>query len=302
MRLNGPVTVTSTQKRAPPRLRPVAGSPTTSCGVRRLRRTRSRGPSTRTVAARASGTGSARVPGAIKDGTDGAEACDHYHRFAEDIALMRRLNLNAYRFSIAWPRILPTGRGQVNQAGLDFYDRLVDALLAAGIQPFPTLYHWDLPQALEDEGGWPVRATAEAFADYAEVVVDPARRSGQQLDDAQRAVRSANHRLPHRRTRAWASLARRRSAPPAIISSSAMAWPMERIRATLAERPGRHRLELHPGHADRIIACRARPPAARQRHREPVVRRPDRRARLSRSTPSTGSAGRSARSATATWS
>jgi beta-glucosidase len=112
------------------------------------------------------------VPGAIKDRTDGAVACDHYHRYTEDIALMGRLNLNAYRFSIAWPRIIPAGRGQVNAAGLDFYDRLVDSLLAAGIQPFPTLYHWDLPQVLEDQGGWPVRSTAEAFADYAEVVAE----------------------------------------------------------------------------------------------------------------------------------
>lgn len=110
------------------------------------------------------------VPGAIIDGTDGAVACDHYHRFNDDIALMRRLNLNAYRFSVAWPRVVPQGRGQVNSRGLDFYDRLVDSLLAAGIRPFPTLYHWDLPQALEDQGGWPARATAEAFAEYADVV------------------------------------------------------------------------------------------------------------------------------------
>ena len=111
------------------------------------------------------------IPGVITDGSSGAEACDHYHRFGDDIAVMQRLNLNAYRFSIAWPRVLPHGRGQVNSRGLDFYDRLVDGLMAAGIQPFPTLYHWDLPQALEDEGGWPVRATAEAFADFVEVVV-----------------------------------------------------------------------------------------------------------------------------------
>ncbi|MEY2401057.1 MAG: beta-glucosidase [Ilumatobacteraceae bacterium] len=110
------------------------------------------------------------LPGAIKDGTDGTVACDHYHRYQDDIALMQRLDLNAYRFSIAWPRVLPEGRGRVNSAGLDFYDRLVDALLSAGIQPFPTLYHWDLPQVLEDEGGWPIRSTAEAFADYAEIV------------------------------------------------------------------------------------------------------------------------------------
>jgi beta-glucosidase len=110
------------------------------------------------------------IPGAISDGTDGAVACDHYHRYPDDIALMGRLDLNAYRFSIAWPRILPAGRGKVNTPGLDFYDRLVDSLLAAGIQPHPTLYHWDLPQVLEDEGGWPVRSTAEAFADFAEAV------------------------------------------------------------------------------------------------------------------------------------
>jgi beta-glucosidase len=120
------------------------------------------------------------IPGAIKDGSSGAVACDHYHRFGEDIALMQRLHLNAYRFSIAWPRILPQGRGSVNQAGLDFYDRLVDSLLAAGLQPFPTLYHWDLPQVLEDEGGWPLRSTAEAFADYAEVVTS---RLGDRIDN-----------------------------------------------------------------------------------------------------------------------
>jgi len=110
-------------------------------------------------------------PRAISDGSDGSVACDHYHRYADDVEIMRRLRLNAYRFSIAWPRVLPEGRGTPNQRGLDFYDRLVDTLLAAGIRPFPTLYHWDLPQAVEDRGGWPVRDTAEAFADYAGVVV-----------------------------------------------------------------------------------------------------------------------------------
>ncbi len=112
------------------------------------------------------------IPGKIADGSDGRTACDHYHRYADDVALMRRLNLDAYRFSIAWTRVMPTGRGPVNQAGLDFYDRLVDELLAAGITPFATLYHWDLPQALEDLGGWPARSTAEAFAEYASVAVD----------------------------------------------------------------------------------------------------------------------------------
>ena len=110
------------------------------------------------------------TPGKVQDGSTGEVACDHYHRFPADIRMMKELGLQAYRFSIAWPRILPRGRGQVNQPGLDFYSRLVDALLSAGIQPFATLFHWDLPQALQDEGGWPVRSTAEAFIEYADVV------------------------------------------------------------------------------------------------------------------------------------
>jgi beta-glucosidase len=111
------------------------------------------------------------TPGKVYNGDSGAVACDHYHRYREDVQLMRELGLSAYRFSIAWPRILPTGKGQVNEAGLDFYERLVDALLAANIEPFVTLYHWDLPQTLQDEvGGWNSRATSQAFADYADVV------------------------------------------------------------------------------------------------------------------------------------
>ena len=107
------------------------------------------------------------TPGRIKNGNTGDRACDHYHRYAEDVALMRAMNLGSYRFSIAWPRIQPSGRGAANAKGLDFYRRLVDELLAAGIRPFPTLYHWDLPQALEDAGGWPERDTAGRFAEYA---------------------------------------------------------------------------------------------------------------------------------------
>jgi len=95
----------------------------------------------------------------------GDVACDHYHRFEEDVALMAGLAVNAYRFSIAWTRVLPQGRGQINQAGLDFYRRLVDRLLAAGITPWATLYHWDLPQVLQDEGGWPARPTVDAFTE-----------------------------------------------------------------------------------------------------------------------------------------
>jgi beta-glucosidase len=110
------------------------------------------------------------TPGKIEDGSTGDVATDHYHRWREDVRLMKDLGLQAYRFSIAWPRILPGGRGQVNQAGLDFYSRLVDELLESGIMPFATLYHWDLPQVLQDAGGWPARDTAEAYVEYANVV------------------------------------------------------------------------------------------------------------------------------------
>jgi beta-glucosidase len=112
----------------------------------------------------------AHTPGKIKDGETGDAACDHYYRWNKDVDLMQQLGLNAYRFSISWPRILPEGRGKVNEKGLDFYDELVDRLAEAKIEPFVTLYHWDLPQALQDEGGWGLRSTAEAFVDYAETV------------------------------------------------------------------------------------------------------------------------------------
>jgi beta-glucosidase len=114
----------------------------------------------------------AHAPGRTLNGETGDVACDHYHRWQHDIGLMKELGLKAYRFSIAWPRILPSGRGQINQAGLDFYDRLVDGLMAAGIAPYVTLYHWDLPQALQDQGGWQNRDTCNAFADYAQVVAE----------------------------------------------------------------------------------------------------------------------------------
>lgn len=108
--------------------------------------------------------------GKIADGSTGDVACDHYHRWQEDVQLMKEIGLNAYRFSLSWPRILPEGKGRINPKGLDFYDRLVDALLQNNIQPFITLYHWDLPQALQDEGGWARRDTAFYFADYTAVV------------------------------------------------------------------------------------------------------------------------------------
>jgi beta-glucosidase len=112
----------------------------------------------------------ARTPGRIADGSDASVACDHYHRWRDDISLMKWLGIGAYRFSIAWPRIVPTGTGRVNPAGLDFYDALVDALLAEDIEPYITLYHWDLPQALEDKGGWRSRATVDAFVEYTNIV------------------------------------------------------------------------------------------------------------------------------------
>ena len=111
-------------------------------------------------------------PGHVINNETGDMAVDHYHRYKEDVALMKELGLDAYRFSIAWSRLLPAGTGPVNQAGLDFYDRLVDELLKRKIEPYVCLFHWDLPQALQDKGGWPNRDTAYAFADYARLVTD----------------------------------------------------------------------------------------------------------------------------------
>jgi beta-glucosidase len=119
-----------------------------------------------------------RQQGRVANGDTGDVACDHYHRYPEDIALMRRLGLQAYRFSIAWSRVLPAGRGAANEPGLAFYDRLIDALLAAGIEPWICAYHWDLPQALDDRGGWTNRDCAGWFADYVALI---ARRYGDRV-------------------------------------------------------------------------------------------------------------------------
>ncbi|MCX7775416.1 MAG: GH1 family beta-glucosidase [Spirochaetaceae bacterium] len=112
----------------------------------------------------------AHTPGKVAGGDTGDIACDSYHRYLEDIALLRELNANAYRFSTAWPRIQPEGSGAPNQKGLDYYDRVVDALLESGIEPWMQLYHWDLPQALEDRGGWVNRETAYRFLDFAQIM------------------------------------------------------------------------------------------------------------------------------------
>jgi beta-glucosidase len=119
-----------------------------------------------------------RRPGAIRDGSSGEHACDHYHRVAEDIGLMASLGVNAYRFSLAWPRVQPLGRGPWNERGFEFYDRLIDGLLERDIAPYLTLYHWDLPQALQETGGWVDRATVGRFADYA---AECARRFGDRV-------------------------------------------------------------------------------------------------------------------------
>lgn len=110
-------------------------------------------------------------PGAVHNGETPAVACDHYHRYPEDFDLMAKLGLKHHRLSLSWPRLLPDGTGAVNRRGVDFYHRLIDAMLARGITPWVTLFHWDLPQALEDKGGWPTRQVVDAFADYADLVV-----------------------------------------------------------------------------------------------------------------------------------
>lgn len=110
------------------------------------------------------------TPGKIDHGDTGDIACDHYHRWAEDLVLMKKMGLKAYRFSVSWPRVLPKGHGKVNQTGLDFYNKLVDRLLESNIEPYLTLYHWDLPQSLQEEGGWPARNIVDAFVEYADVL------------------------------------------------------------------------------------------------------------------------------------
>ena len=194
---------------------------------------------------------------------------------------MADLGLGGYRFSIAWPRVVPRGRGAVNPAGLDFYDRLVDALLAVDVEPYPTLFHWDLPQVLEDEGGWPVRSTAEAFADYAEAVVG-------RLGDRVRNWTTINEpfvrrvpRLRHRREGTGPAVAGRRlrRGPPSP------AGPRPGRTADPGPRPRRRRFDRAQLHADR------------GGHRRPRRRRPTRRSStgsrtVGTSSPSPGSATR----------
>ena len=157
----------------------------------------------------------------MQDGDTGDVAVDHYHRFREDVAIMRELGLTTYRMSVAWPRITPDvgpdALGPVNEEGLAFYRALVDELVAAGIEPAVTLYHWDLPQALEDAGGWTDRRTAERFAEYAAVVAQALSPEVRDVHHAERAVVLGLPRLRQRRARtgsAGPGAALRRRAPP----------------------------------------------------------------------------------------
>ncbi|WP_394383171.1 GH1 family beta-glucosidase [Streptomyces cacaoi] len=177
-----------------------------------------------------------RLPGRVAGGDTGDVACDHYHRWREDLGLLRELGVGAYRFSLAWPRVLPHGDGPVNEPGLAFYDRLTDALLEAGITPWPTLYHWDLPQALQDRGGWPHRDTAEHFAAYAALVAD-------RLGDRVTHWATLNEPL----CSAWIGHYEGRMAPGSTDMAAA-------VRAAF---------HLHLGHGLAVQALRAAVPGAR---------------------------------------
>jgi beta-glucosidase len=186
------------------------------------------------------------TPGNVRSGDSGEVACDFYHRYRDDVRLMKELGIDAFRFSIAWPRVLPEGRGTVNEAGLDFYDRLVDELLAHEIEPFATLFHWDTPQALEDAGGWPTRSTAEAFVEYAEAVAT-------RLGDRVRHWITHNEPWVH----AWIGHAWGEHAPGRRSESDAVAaahhlllshgWAVEAIRR--ASRDARVGITLNLAHA-----------------------------------------------------
>lgn len=198
----------------------------------------------------------ATVPGAIADGSDPAVACDHFHRWREDVALMRELRLNAYRFSVGWSRVMPRGEGPANAAGLDFYDQLVDALLEAGITPHVTLNHWDLPQVLDERGGWGARDTAQAFLAYAGAV---AGRLGDRVKhwithnepwcvatlgheeghhapgrrDPVEALRVAHHLLL---SHGWATAILRDASPGAKVGITLILSPVEAASASEADR------------------------------------------------------------------
>jgi beta-glucosidase len=190
------------------------------------------------------------TPGNVRGGDTGDVACDFYHRLDDDLDLAAGLGLNAFRFSISWPRVQPGGRGPANEAGLDFYRALVDGLRRRGITPAITLYHWDLPQEIEDEGGWAVRATAERFADYAELVATALGDAGGlwiTLNEPQvvanQGYRIGTHAPGH------VDEARAAAATHHLLLGHGLA--LERLRATLpAETPVGITLNIHPVRAD----------------------------------------------------
>jgi beta-glucosidase len=212
------------------------------------------------------------TPGRVLGGDTGDVACDHHSRYREDVGLMRELGLDAYRFSVAWPRVQPLGKGRVEQRGLDFYRRLVDELLDSGITPWLTLYHWDLPQALQDEGGWTSRDTAERFAEYAGIVSDAL---GDRVPhwstlNEPGAARCCPTRRPPRAGRARRGPRRPRGAPPAA---------RPRPRGGRAARAGLHRPRAHaqpradPGGRPRTSSAgrrAAEPHVARRRPARPL--------------------------------
>jgi beta-glucosidase len=189
----------------------------------------------------------AHTPGNVYGGHTGDTACDHYHRWREDVALMAQLGIPAYRFSINWPRIFPQGTGAINQAGLDFYSQLVDGLLEAGIEPYANLYHWELPQTLQDQGGWPSRSTAEAFCTYAEVL-------SSHLGDRVRHWITLNEPF----VSAYVGYLEGRHAPghhdiDEMVAAShhlllAHGWAVETIRANASDAEVTLVLNLHPVH------------------------------------------------------
>ena len=178
------------------------------------------------------------TPGLVSDGETGDVACDHYRRYGDDVRLMRELGLTAFRFSVSWGRVLPEGRGRVNAQGLDFYERLVDALLEQRIRPFVTLFHWDLPAALDDRGGWLNPDIAGWFAEYGQRPLPRARRPGRDVDDLERAVGGRRRRVPSGQARA-----RPRSLFEAPIAShNLLRAHAEAVRAYRAE--GKHAIGL----------------------------------------------------------
>ena len=249
-------------------------SRTTSAGARPPPRTRSRAPPRRTGAASRSGTPSAASQGAPATATPATWPPTTTTGYAEDLDLMRDLGLRSYRFSISWPRIQPDGTGAPNQRGLDFYRRLVDGLHERGITPMATLFHWDLPQALQDAGGWESRDTAHRFADYADAVFARPRRPGAGLAHHQRAQDRGAERLPRRPPRPRPAGPGRRlpGRPPPAARPRARRQRAARHRQRQPDRPRAQPAPLLPRR--RLAAGRRGRPPLRRLREPPLPRLP----------------------------